>query len=576
MPAMTDRTFQEVVGSLALPQYAGAGRGLRFSYAREVATAAGVRLTWGDVAQRVDALAQRIAAVGIGADDLVIVHSHDQQTAFVCMLACIRLGVAVSAVAPVAAGTAERLVLQLANIVRSAKPALIVLDRQLDAEHRHVLGEVPTLLVEKLEASTTPPTPIRIAAADDCCFVQFTSGSTSTPKGVVVTHRMLLANLAAIGAVIGMDGDGRIVGWLPIYHDMSLVGLYLQTVYHRAFACFYPTSRFGRSPDSFLQYLAEERAHFSGAPNFAYAMINRHARRRPPIGIDLGCVRGIICGSEPISAEVLREFAAIHAPLGLRNAVIPAFGMAECTLMATAARMGEAPVTLCIDRTALESRSEVVVVAPGHHGAVAELVGCGEPALGMAIAILGPHDGELPEDRVGEVVLSGESVLSRYFREGAARPDAYATVRGARFFRTGDNGFLHRGALYICGRAKDVIIHNGVNFYPADLEQALERELPDVVRLAAVVDLRAHIGEEFTGIGVLFEDAARGADASARERVRDFAKDFSGLPVAIALGLGGGEHIPRTTSGKLVRVEVRSRLLAALAANGSAIRDGLG
>lgn len=558
-------TFQQCVHRLG-EQSGYPERGLRFCFGREANHLAGVFLAWPQVAARVRGLATRLRRQGVGGGDVVVVHSHDQQTALLAILGAIHLGAIPTAVAPLGDGAAARLVEQFHAVVAVAAPTLIVSDRELPAEHVAGRQLPPVLLVEQFDESESAPI-ARQATPDDPCFLQFTSGSTSVPKGVVVTHRMLLANLASITAAIDWNADGCTVGWLPIYHDMSLVGIYSMAVFHRARGCFFPSSRFGRSPDLWLTLMAQERANFSAAPNFAFAMVNRFAERRPPTG-DLSCVKGLICGSEPLSVEVLRRFSQLHASCGLVNPVLPAFGMAECTLMATHGVPGAPLVTLVVERSALERQRRVLLtdreglIAGAGPTRAIELVGCGTPAVGMQVAIY--HEGALVgDDVVGEVLLAGTSVLSRYWRHDAATAAAFLTVDGQTWFRTGDLGFLHAGQLFICGRAKDLIIHNGVNYYPADLEAALENALPEQVRLAAVVDLRSELAAPFLGLGVLFEEGKKSDDPAATEAaVADFISLYTGLPVAIALALRG-EHIPRTTSGKLVRGAIRERLLTA-------------
>jgi len=559
-------TFQQVLAGLAAVPDDGE-RGLRFCYGREADHHAGAFVSWPRFARRIHGVAQRLVAAGVRGGDVIAVHVHDQQTALLTLLAAIHLGAIPTALAPTGAGTASRLIEQFHAILAVAGPRLLVLDRALDevvTTGDHALP--PTLVIADFPEAA-PVAPLRTVTPDDACFLQFTSGSTSIPKGVVVTQRMLLANVDSLSEVLDWGPQGRCVGWLPIYHDMSMVGLYAMVVRHAARGCFFPTTRFGRSPDLWLRLLAEERAHFSAGPNFAFGMVARVAERRPITGIDLSHFHGIICGSEPIAAEVMRDFAALTAPLGMAHPAIPAFGMAESTLMATCCVPGQPLHVTVVDRAALEHSGEVRVVeaeiahADQRQSSSLALVGCGPPGPGMRVAI--ERDGVLVgEGLVGEVLLAGPSVLTHYWRNEAATAAAFTEHDGTRWYRTGDLGFHHAGHLHLCGRAKDMIIHNGVNYYPADVEAALPRALTNAVRLAAVVDLRQDLAAPFVGLGVLFEIAHSASSAAEAEAaVAAFVTEYTGLPVARALALTSGSHIPRTTSGKLMRPAIRQLLL---------------
>ena len=535
-------------------------RGLRFCFGREREDHAGVFLPWPVVARRIAGVAERLRAAGVNRGMVVAVHAHDQQVALLALLGAMQIGAIPTALAPVGGGNAARLIDQFHAVLAVAQPHVLIVDRALPDEVITGHPALPTLVTLDDYREADPP-PAIIVDPESPCFLQFTSGSTSIPKGVVVTHRMLLANVDSLSAVLGWDAHGRCVGWLPIYHDMSLVGMYAMVVCKAARGCFFPTSRFGRSPDLWLRLLAEEKAHFSAGPNFAFAMVARYAARRPLTGLDLSHMRGFVCGSEPISPAIMQAFAAVTAPLGLQHAAIPAFGMAESTLMASSCRPGQPLQVTIVERQALEQDGLVrVVQADRDDPQVLALVGCGPAGPGMHVAI--DRAGTLVgEGLVGEVLLAGPSILTRYWRNDTATAAAFVDHAGTRWFRTGDLGFLHAGHLHICGRAKDVIIHNGVNYYPADVEAALARALPRLVKIAAVVDVRPDLSAEFIGLGVLFEGGAGLENVAETEAtVAAFVKDYTGLPVARALALAGGTHIPRTTSGKLMRPAIRDLL----------------
>lgn len=397
---------------------------------------------------------------------------------------------------------------------------------------------------------------------DSLAILQYTSGSTGTPKGVMVSHGNLVANEAAITSAVGITADSRTMGWLPHYHDMGLVGQLLQPISVAADSVLTSPSQFLRRPNLWPTLLTRHRSTHTVGPDFAYALCTRLVTDEQLAALDLSALEGVITGAEPVRAGTLAAFAERFAPAGFRaSAFIPAYGMAETTLLVTAS-VRERPVSAVhADAVALE-HGELRAVAPGVRAT--ELVSCGPPAAGHEVAIVDPQSGRrVDPGAIGEILVRGPSVAQGYWH----RPDATAETFGATipgepdglaWLRTGDLGALVDGELVITGRIKDLIIIRGRNLYPQDLEHAAASVLPSGCLSAA---FEGTVSQPLVGL-VAEVDTARAAPADLvdlAERLRRSVADEFLLPeLGVALIRKG--TLPRTTSGKVQRGLARSLL----------------
>jgi fatty-acyl-CoA synthase len=386
---------------------------------------------------------------------------------------------------------------------------------------------------------------------DDTCFLQFTSGSTAAPKGVMVTHRNLVANAHAIvrDGLRFEPGRDRGVTWLPLYHDMGLIGFVLAPLLHRIPVVFIQTLSFVKRPSLWMETISKHRGTLTFGPNFAFAVAAKHAARQAPGSWDLSCLRVVGCGAEPIQAGTLRRFVEAHAAFGLDpRAVMPSYGMAEGTLALSFDRLDAPFRTVVIDRAAYERDAQAVPVAGAEIGRDrTELVACGRTFPGHRLAIMGQDGSILPERAVGEIVFRGPSVTAGYFG------NQEATRAGFRdgWLHTGDLGFLLDGELYVSGRQKDLIILNGRNYYPQAIEWEVERVAG--IRKGNVVAF-AVAGQDSERLIVAAETALAG--------VEDLALLLHAVKAQVAaeLGLAVGEVVllspgalPKTSSGKVQR-----------------------
>jgi acyl-CoA synthetase (AMP-forming)/AMP-acid ligase II len=396
---------------------------------------------------------------------------------------------------------------------------------------------------------------------DTIAFLQYTSGSTSEPKGVVVTHANLLHNSAVIAEALELDDTITGVGWLPHFHDMGLIGLLLQIIYVGADLAFMSPMTFLKRPIRWLEAIDRYRAYVTVAPNFAYELVARRVTDDDLARLDLSTLRVALNGAEPIRAHTLDAVTTRLAAAGLRPDVFVAgYGMAEATLLASASRVGRLP-RLDADAAALE-RHEIV---PATARPTTRLVSNGRPA-GIDVRVVDPETRRvLPDGRVGEIWLRGGSVTAGYFN----RHDDTAEKFGARtddgdgsFLRTGDLGAIHDGELYVTGRLKDVLIVNGRNLYPQDIEEAIGRIHPALVTAPGVVLSVAADREHIVVIhGV---DARAMPDTTPAEltaQIRGTVARTFDVP-APSVVLVERRAVHRTTSGKVQRMSMRASFLA--------------
>jgi acyl-CoA synthetase (AMP-forming)/AMP-acid ligase II len=407
------------------------------------------------------------------------------------------------------------------------------------------------------EVDAAQPAAFRAAPArpDDVSFLQYTSGSTSAPKGVVVTHDALMHNAALLYAIGSYGRGDRLVSWLPLYHDMGLTANVVLALYAGIEAVLMPPLVFAQRPARWLGAISRHRATVSGGPDFAYGHCVRRISAPEREQLDLSSWRVAFCGGEPVRADTLDAFAQAFGRAGFdARAWVPGYGLAECTVMATAVQGGRGATRLSLDSEALR-RGEVV---PGDGQT---LIGCGGELLHRRLEIVDPVSRRsVPPGTIGEIWIGGPDVCAGYWRQ----PEETAATFAARligdedetpFLRSGDLGFVHHGELYITGRAKDLVIVAGRNHYPQDLEAtavaahaalledgsvafAVERDGREhVVLVASLVPERARVGVR------LGEVAAR---------VRAAVSLRHGIAVDDVL-LVDRKAVPKTSSGKLRR-----------------------
>ncbi len=391
----------------------------------------------------------------------------------------------------------------------------------------------------------------------DLAFLQYTSGSTASPKGVMVSHGNLSANERAIAEGFDVRPDDVVVSWLPLFHDMGLIGGLLQALHAGVPTVLMSPRYFLERPLRWLKAIERHRGTVSGGPDFAYRLCLERITDAQRDALDLSSWRLAFSGAEPIRYDTLEGFVRRFAPAGLRaTAVYPCYGLAEATLFVTGSRRDQGMRTATFDAPAL---------AQGR-GAAADqgrtLVACGQPVSRHALRIADPGDGRaLGDGQIGEVWVSGPSVAQGYWARPEASAEAFVHREGERWLRTGDLGLCHEGQLYITGRLKDVIIVRGQNLYPQDIERAVEAGVPEVrkgrVAAFAVDGVGGLPGE---GIGVAAEvprkQQGHVSPLALAEAIGRVLGGLCGEPVSVVVLLQPGA-LPKTSSGKLQRQACR-------------------
>lgn len=406
----------------------------------------------------------------------------------------------------------------------------------------------------------------------DCAYLQYTSGSTRLPSGVEISHANVCANARqALEAYDIRSGRNCTVGWLPLYHDMGLVlAIVLSVVGHVPSVLMDPLA-FIQQPVRWLRLLTQHPGALTAAPNFAYDYCARRVTDEERGELSLGSVAAMVNGSEPIAERTLRRFQQAFAPVGAaRTAMRPSYGLAEATVFVSASPAGEEPTITCFDREALAAGT-ARVAEDTEAQAVTRLVGCGLPT-GQEAAIVDPATRlRLEDGHVGEIWLRGPNVGRGYWgRPEQSEATFRATLHGDdpgdgrhRWLRTGDLGLCHSNHLYVTGRIKDLVIIDGTNHYPQDIEQTVESAHP-VIRHHHTVAFSV-LTDDGERLVVVAEHARDLADAhSIRDEVTRAVRAAVSTGHGVAIQdfiLAQPGTVPRTTSGKVARGACREHYL---------------
>ena len=390
---------------------------------------------------------------------------------------------------------------------------------------------------------------------DSIAFLQYTSGSTAAPKGVMVSHSNLLENEALIQEAFRQNENSVIVGWLPLYHDMGLIGNMLQPIYVGARCILMPPMAFLQQPSHWLQAITHYRATTSGGPNFSYELCVRKITEEELARLDLSSWDLAFNGAEPVRSHTMKRFAERFSPVGFKaRAFTPCYGLAEATLLVSGHVSDGEPLILELDTEALGQHQ---VRFPSEDSGVTRVASCGQPATGNVVMIVDPESlRPSPPNQVGEIWLSSPSVAKGYWNLLLETEKTFhAHIAGGTeepFLRTGDLGFMRDGELFVTGRLKDLIIIRGRNYYPQDIEETIAIAHPALRAGCGAAFAIEKDGEEQL---VIVQEAAVRSDEELDKAIQLIARNIADVheltPHAIVLIQAG--TIPKTSSGKLQR-----------------------
>ena len=510
------------------------------------------RLTWVEIRERASAAAGGLAALGIERGDRIALVFPTGEQFLVSFFAVLLSGaVPVPLYPPVRLGRLGQYLERTGRMLLATGARLVLADARI----KRLLGEAvaaarPELGCRSLEGLPQAAVPAVGIGADDLGLIQFSSGTTVEPKPVALTHRALVAQIAVLSNCFPDPPGGRhsCVSWLPLYHDMGLIGCVLTAMARDAEVTLLGPELFVARPALWLRALSRYRATISAAPNFGYALCVSRIRDDELAGVDLSSWLVALSGAEAVVPSVARAFALRFGGWGFREAALtPVYGLSEATLAVTFSPFAERFQSGWFDREALAA-SGTARPRPGGR----EIVSVGAPLPGFALEIRDEAGGALPGGRVGRVWISGPSLMRGYFGD----PEGTARVLRDDWLDTGDLGFVWEGALYLTGRAKDVLLLRGRNHSPEEVERAVTgiRGL----RVGCVV-AASWLPERADGeVLALFVERARGATAAQvaqlPEECRAAVLRTAGLAVDQVVILAPGT-LPRTSSGKLRRAE---------------------
>ncbi|MFK8329978.1 non-ribosomal peptide synthetase [Pseudomonas sp. BJa5] len=452
---------------------------------------------------------------------------------------------------------------RLLSIIDDAEPRLLLTTSALhdSLQALEVLaGEAaPQLLaVDRLDAELSGHWQAPELQPDDIAFLQYTSGSTALPKGVQVSHGNLVANEVLIrhGFGIDLNPDDVIVSWLPLYHDMGLIGGLLQPIFSGVPCVLMAPAYFLARPQRWLQAISDHGGTISGGPDFAYRLCSERVSSAALASLDLSRWRVAYSGSEPIRQDSLQAFAQKFAVCGFaEQSFFASYGLAEATLFVSGGARGQGIGALTLDAQALARNS-------AQAGTDSVQMSCGRSQPGHGVQIVDPQSlSVLADNQIGEIWARGPSIAKGYWRNPEASARTFVEQGGHTWLRTGDLGFLREGELFVTGRLKDLLIVRGHNLYPQDLEKTLEREVEVLRKGRVAVFAVDDQGEE--GIGVAVEISRNVQKAvppeSLIKTLRQVVADACQQAPAVVLLLNPGA-LPKTSSGKLQRSACRLRM----------------
>jgi fatty-acyl-CoA synthase len=513
---------------------------------------------YGELRDDAQAAAFRLIAAGIAKGDRVamIAETGPEFAALFCG-AVLAGAWPVPLPLPTSFGGKDGYIEQIAVQLGSSDPVLLLYPAEIAAMAEAAAARHGVRAQSFGDFSAAPAIACALPAADpdDICYLQYSSGSTRFPHGVAVTHRALLNNLRGHSTSMEVADGDRCVSWLPWYHDMGLVGCLLSPIANQVSTDYLKTEDFARRPLAWLDLISRNPGTtLSYSPTFGYDICSRRISSQSHVAerFDLSRWRVAGNGADMIRPDVMQSFVNAFAEAGFKaQAFLPSYGLAEATLAVTVMPPGEGIRVELVEEERLSGRPRDLS-RPARYRAI---VNCGKPVLDMEVAIRGESGAPLADHHIGKVWCRGPSVMHSYFRD----PESTAEALVDGWLDTGDMGYLVNGYLFIVGRAKDMIIINGKNHWPQDIEWAVE-QLPgfhqgDIAAFAVESDN----GEEVPAVLVHCRVSDPEERVRLREQIREKVRSITGMNCVVELV--PPRSLPRTSSGKLSRAKAKTLYL---------------
>jgi acyl-CoA synthetase (AMP-forming)/AMP-acid ligase II len=524
------------------------------------------RLTWGEVSRRSLQYGARLRQKGVEPGDRVVIMLPTCPEYVYTFFGIIAAGaIPVPVYPPFNLRQLKQFLHTLVGVFNDSGASTIVFWKDVRPVLGQALSRAPgvrhAIQLEELSAGENGRVPDPLwTDAGSTAMIQYTSGSTEAPKGVELTHLNLLHNVQNIERALELDPEAdRAVSWLPLYHDMGLIGTLLGAFYSDVELVLMAPQTFLMRPRLWLQAISDHRATITVAPNFAYNICASRISEKAAAGLDLSSLRVAMCGAEPIRMETYSAFLERFRANGLReDAFLPVYGLAESTVAATFPEINREPHVIWLDREVLETGGRAELMPAGEGMAIASF-GLGRPLESSALRIADPDTDESCEPGwVGEILLSGPSVMKGYFRN----PELTAKTVADGWLRTGDLGFVLEGHLYVTGRKKDLIIRFGRNYYPQDIEGVVEEV--EGIRKGCVIAFGAFDEAKQTEEICVLAETRLSTEAERedlRTRVRTALHEAIGM-APDRIELLSPHTILKTSSGKLRRKPTQALYLA--------------
>jgi len=510
--------------------------------------------TYGDLLQEAKRVAVGLFNLGLKKGDKLIIATQNNSETIELLWGCFLLGIVPTVLQPPVTFTGYNpSVVKLTNVYEQLGSPFIFMSPEMKDTGWLTAGTVK----HKADLQCTGEFPEPVLNPDDLAFIQFSSGSTGDSKGIMLTHRNLMVNMDAIRIGLDIHYPDIFGNWMPLFHDMGLIGYHLTPIYSMVFQYQVETIDFIMNPGLWLNLISRFKVTISGCTNFGLALVVRHLnRKKPALDWNFSAIKALLNGAEPISVKIMQEFVSSLAPYGFKpEAMMPVYGMAEATLAVSFASLLKPSIVKAFDATLLD-RDHLTRPVDLSEPAARVLSEVGVAINDVAIRIVDDQDLCVTEGRSGHIQLKGISVTGGYYNN----PGATASAFCGEWLRTGDIGFFFEGRLYISGRHKDIIFRNGCHYFANDLEE-----------MAIAIDDIKHgkvcfggTSDKQTGQDKVIAFLAGVPDPKAIEtfqQLRALLRSNLGITIDEVVLVKSNE-IPKTSSGKLQRYKLMQRYLS--------------